>query len=300
MGTRRKWLLAFGPVLLTFPLFCASAQTSSVETSIPGNRGQIIRPVVPGPPTYTDPLAEPENRRDTLFEAKPRADPTCQYERAGYVRGTGEPPLDLPALYSGWLASDLIGRPVYSGGEQVGAVQDIIVGPGGNINALSVQQGGLGPFGEQLFRVGWNELRAGRDGVVLHNAEALSATKYEQSVPVGAGEYRVSNVRGDWTRIPIEGCSLRHGELNDVVFDPAGNILAIVEKRATALGGGNFAYPFADYSQGWRRLYGMFDLPQPGSSKPGAAVQRDRFASFIESADAARHASPPRDARGGR
>lgn len=299
MGAARERLIAAGLVLSPCLMTPAIAQTNH-ETTIPGNRGEIIMPVVPGPPTYTDPLPEPDNRRDTAFEAKPRADPACQYQRAEYVQGPGEPPFASSKIYSGWLASDLLGRAAYLGGKEIGEVNDIIVGAGGNISALEVKQRGLLEIDGPVLRVEWRELHPGRDGIVLRNPETLKSKNYDATAPIGKSEYRISDVRGDWTRIPIEGCSLRHGELSDVVFDAAGNILAIVEKRAAALGGGNFAYPFSGYSQGWKRLYGMLDLPPPRAGKPGIAVQPRRFASFVTSADTNSATSPAPDERTGK
>lgn len=281
-------LFPIAAALFPLSIFANSvaAQQESAGGSIPGNRGELITPLVPGPPTYTDPREGPG--KDTAFEARPRRTPACDDQARNYLNSTihGRRPLHRRALYQNWLASNVIGSEVKRNGKTVGELQDIFVGPDGTIAGITVETGGFLEFGDRVFRVSWPQVRVSQDGISVDTptpaaSDSRRRESFDEKVPAGPDEYRVSAVTGDWTRIPIEGCSIHHGELADVVFSPRSQIVAVIENRVERLGGGTFAYPFDGYVDGWKRFIGHYDLPPKRGGRPGIAVDRARFSSMV-------------------
>lgn len=272
--------LAWTLLLLTWP---AASQTIDPPTKgeIPGNRGELVLPFVPGPPTYTRPESQAGSSEVQPFGTG------CAPAQRTYLDPHAlqdAPAVDADKLYSGWLAGELIGQDAYGrNGEQLGEVQDILVGPDQRITAITVEGGGFLGIGDAAFRVPWDmvELTPGRDGVRvdLSSEQAARQGLFDGPEVVDAGprEFRVSEVRGDWTRAGEE-CFVRRGYIRDVVFGRDGRILAVLETRAARFGGGTYAYPLFTYQQGWRPLHGSYDLPIENMARPAPKVDLSRFA----------------------
>ena len=249
---------------------------------IPGDRGELVKPIVPGPPTYTgEPSQNPQQQSDQL----------CELPDEGYLDprvAKPAPPLDPAQLYSGWLARSLLGQKVYGReGNQLGEVQDILFGPDARIAAIIVEGGGFLEIGVGAFRASWDQVdpTPGRDGVAIDLTEAevkRMGLFDDERVRSGHREFRVSQIIGDWTRIGNETnpCFIKRGFVTDVVIDRSGKLSAILESRAFRVGGGIYAYPFYDYQAGWKPHYGYYDLPLENMSQRAPKIQRERFVNF--------------------
>lgn len=273
-------LLFLGGVLLACSTGAQAEQRPIGD--IPGNRGELVKPIIPGPPTYTgEPSANPQQNSEQL----------CELPDEGYLDtrvAKPAPPLDPTQLYSGWLARSLLGQNVYGRkGSHLGEVQDILFGQDARIAAIVVEGGGLLEIGVGAFRASWNQvdLTPGRDGIAIDRSEAeveQMGLFDDEKVRRGHRGFRVSQIIGDWTRIGNETnpCFIKRGFVTDVVVDGGGMLIAILESRSFRLGGGIYAYPFYDYQAGWKPHYGYYDLPLENMSQRAPKVQRDRFLKF--------------------
>ena len=272
-----RCVLLLGGVLLACSARADAQQRPTGE--IPGDRGELVKPIIPSPPTYTG---------DASQELRRQSDQMCEPPKEGYLDprvAKPAPPLEPAQLYSGWLARSLLGQKVYGReGHQIGEVQDILFGPKANVAAIIVEGGGFLEVGVGAFRVSWEQVEQtpGRNGIAISRSE----TEVERmdlfddgKVQSDRREFRVSQIIGDWTRIGNETnpCFIKRGYVTDVVIDRDGRLRAILEARSFRLGGGN-AFPFYDYQAGWRPHYGYYDLPLENMSQPAPKVRRGRFA----------------------
>lgn len=266
----------------------AAAQVDQIESDILGDRGRLVQPVIPGPPTYRP--AAGENRKP--------ADRVCDTPSPGYLDprlARRPPPLDVEELYKGWLAGELIGQDVYGrNGEQLGEVREILVGGDGKVVAIVVEGGGFLEIGDAAFRVPWNMVRRKSGGGVVIDLTQKAAEKSglfdgSEEIIRGRREFRISEILGDWTRIGNETdpCQARRGYVKDVVIDRDGRIAAILETRSARLGGGIYAFPFFSYQEGWRPFYGYYDLSYENMSKPAPKVDLSRFGAEVTTGEAA-------------
>lgn len=276
----RHRVLLLGGVLLACSASAEAQQRPTGE--IPGHRSELVKPIVPGPPTYTG-EASPKMRQ--------QSDRLCELPEEGYLDprvAKPAPPLDRAQLYSGWLARSLLGQKVYGRkANQIGEVEDLLFGPDARVAAIVVEGGGFLEIGVGAFRVSWDQvdLTPGRNGVAINRSEAEVQRMDlfdDGKVQRGHREFRVSQIIGDWTRIGNETnpCFIKRGYVTDVVIDRGGRLRAILESRSFRLGGGIYAYPFYDYQAGWRPHYGYYDLPLENMSQRAPKVRRARFANL--------------------
>jgi len=277
----RHRVLLLGGVLLACSAGADAQQRPTGEIrEIPGHRGELVKPIVPGPPTYTGEASQ---------RLRQQGDQLCELPDEGYLDprvAKPAPPLQRAQLYSGWLARSLLGQKVYGrDGNQIGEVQDILFGPDARVAAIIVEGGGFLEIGVGAFRVSWDQvdLTPGRNIVAINRSEAeveRMGLFDDGTVQSGHREFRASQIIGDWTRIGNETnpCFIKRGYVTDVVIDRGGRLRAILESRSFRLGGGIYAYPFYDYQAGWKPHYGYYDLPLENMSRRAPRVRRERFA----------------------
>lgn len=195
-------------------------------------------------------------------------------------------PLDPQRLSSGWLAGNLIGQTVYgSDGDELGEVSDILVNSDSRIVGVTVERGGFLGLGDAPFRIDWDivDLTENVPGIAaaMSSAEAEQMVRYTRprGVEADGGDFRVSELIGDWTRIGNRTtlCYEQRGHVADVVFDDTGALFGIIEERSEDIGGGHFAYPFYAHQLGWRPFYGYYDLPLENMSQAPQQVNLESF-----------------------
>lgn len=128
---------------------------------------------------------------------------------------------DTDALYQdGWSAEALFGREVYSrDGEEIGDVEDLIVGSDGRLLALVAEVGGIWDIGDTHVSVPWKQVTFRQDGTVAvpvteDNADEFSvlnepgSQQLSQGIvsglddqALGARAWRASELIGDIARI---------------------------------------------------------------------------------------------------
>ncbi|MCO6187775.1 PRC-barrel domain-containing protein [Rhizobium sp. L1K21] len=211
---------------------------------------------------------------------------------------------DTDSLYgSTWSAEALFDRNVYSpGGEEIGDVEDLIVGSDGTLLALVAEVGGFWDIGDTHVSIPWNQVSFRDDGsltvpVTEENADDFSIinTPSKQQLSggivsnlddrdIGLRAWRASELIGDRARVHAgtdqvgdqtsagsdttmnsQSANYRDfGYVQDLLFDE-GKIAAAVVEVAPGYGvRGRFAYPYYGYEYGWTPGSQYYDLPYTG------------------------------------
>lgn len=212
---------------------------------------------------------------------------------------TGQQPASLAdwsynKLYAqGWRADQLIDAAVYGPkGEQIGEVENVIIGPEGNILSVIAEIGGFWDIGDTHVNVPWSEVgrSAEREGItipvneetvedyslfpdsVLTGNQARAEVKpVNDDLTVGPRAWKLTSLLGDYVRLrDVAG----YGYVDDVIFDKAGRLQAVVVQPDVRWGApGPYAYPFHSWSFGWDPALDYYELPYT----KGETMALDRF-----------------------
>lgn len=169
----------------------------------------------------------------------------------------GDLPVDIRSwnvanLYDGWSGEALLGEPVYgTGGQVLGAIEDLAFGRGGRLERVLVAAGGLAGDGDVVYSIPWNAAqRVSSAGIDLPvSSDNLSGHGLYPEVgddPVGEAAFRLKDVIGD--RVNADDGVF--GTIRDVVLDRYDRIAALIVTPAAGAGapGGPIAFPYnADY-----------------------------------------------------
>ncbi|MBD2750329.1 PRC-barrel domain-containing protein [Microvirga sp. BT688] len=168
-------------------------------------------------------------------------------------------------LYKGWRAAALLDEDVYgANGQQLGEVENILVGPDGQITAIVIKGGGFLGISDAAFRVPWNkvDMTAAQDGIKVslteERAEDLGLFDGPDWVVAGPREWRVTELIGDYARLRN---GLGFGYVADVVFGRDGQLLATLVNRDVAYGAGLYGYPYYGWGYGWYPRLDYYALP---------------------------------------
>lgn len=199
----------------------------------------------------------------------------------------GQPKVDInewnyQELYAeGWRAEELLEATVYGPiGDEIGDVENIIVGPDGRILSVIAEVGGLWDIGDTHVNIPWDQLQftAGAEGVrvpvteetvedyslfrerTMTAAGAASAVqKVGDEVETGPRAWKLSNLTQDYVRL---GDGSGYGYVDDVVFNRKGEIKAVIVQPDVGYGTrGYYAYPFWGWGAGWEPGLDYYDLP---------------------------------------
>ncbi|MFN7026650.1 MAG: PRC-barrel domain-containing protein, partial [Pseudorhizobium sp.] len=204
-----------------------------------------------------------------------------------------------PLYQSGWSAEALFDREVFGeNGEEIGDVEDLIVGSNGELLALVAEVGGLWDIGDTHVSVPWDQVVIGDDGAVAipvteDNVDDFSilALPTQQQLSenivsnlddeeLGPRAWRASELIGDIARIrgdnagqaePVqENAAVQtnqrmpyqgYGYVNDLIFNDGKIVAAVVDRDAGYGTRGRFAYPFYGYGYGWTPGNRYYDMP---------------------------------------
>ena len=182
-------------------------------------------------------------------------------------------------------------------GEEIGEVEDIVVGINGEILSVIAEVGGFWGIGDTTVSIPWDtiELAAERNGIIVpvtedtvddyrafadlyvpaETAEAEITTGIEDTL-LGPRAWRVSELIGTVARIR-EGEGMRaYGYVSDLILK-GGEVVAVIVQSEGAFGSdGRFAYPYGERLTGYRWNPGTpyYDLPYT-AEEVGAAVPFD-------------------------
>jgi sporulation protein YlmC with PRC-barrel domain len=171
-------------------------------------------------------------------------------------------------------------------GEEIGEVEDLLIGPDGRVVAIVAEVGGVWDIGDTHVSVPFDQvdMAAFEDGVVIpvteetvddyevYGAQVLDLAEVATEVVAGTDDAlvggrltRVSDLIGDYARLVQDEASPReYGYISDVILSE-GEIAAVVVQPSAAYGGGYQAYPYYGYGAGVGYGYtpggAYYDLP---------------------------------------
>jgi hypothetical protein len=190
----------------------------------------------------------------------PSPEPAREEVRAAPL---GSGPVDVERLYSGWLARNVIGKPlVGADGQRIGQVDDLIFTPAGAINAVVVEGDGLErdyatvPWGGILREDGaaGGLVAPMPAGEVVFEGRPLEGTPEHR----GPSAFLASELLDD---VVTGSDAVDFGPIVDLAVSEDGNLVAALVERNAALGGGLYAFPFAGVEQGLHSGVERIEIP---------------------------------------
>ena len=179
-------------------------------------------------------------------------------------------------LYEGtWAAQQVLDAPVYGPtGDEIGEVENVLVGTNGTVEGIIAEVGGFWDIGDTHVRVPWTEVEvAFENGEPRVQVPVTEATVEDYDLYGGiGGEFRVVDDDDPYTPRGWRATELiddyvtlgegqRYGWVEDLVFDQAGRLEAVVVDAAYGAAYGPYAYPFYGYGYGFRPGYNYYGLP---------------------------------------
>ncbi|MBP2295056.1 PRC-barrel domain-containing protein [Azospirillum rugosum] len=220
-------------------------------------------------------------QNQTQSQAKPDSGPLASAKTVSLDRW------NYDELYkNGWRANELIDTEAYSPkGNEIGEVENILVGPDGNIRSIIVAAGGFLGIGDAHFAVPWNKVQVSprMERVTVPITEAnyndfdlFGASGFDVTAKPGSGVrrveegsagnaqprvWRVSELIGDTVRLKDRA---DYGYVDDLLFDRNGKLTAVVvEPRFTGnrVAAGPYAVPYYGYGAGFEPGLDYYGLP---------------------------------------
>ncbi|MET4700448.1 sporulation protein YlmC with PRC-barrel domain [Constrictibacter sp. MBR-5] len=175
---------------------------------------------------------------------------------------------DTTAFSNGWSVDRLIGTDVRGpGGEEIGEVENLILGPDNRVRKLVFSTGGFWDIGDKHLVVDWKEVTVapGREYVTVPVTEE-TAEQYgmfddaPETVATKQRNWRATELIGDYVRLQDD---VDYGYVQDIVVDTEGKLQAVVVEPDVGYGvrPGPYAYPFYGYGYGWDPGSDYYDMP---------------------------------------
>jgi len=166
--------------------------------------------------------------------------------------------LDRESLRGAFRVDDLVEEADVYGqdGDEIGEVEDIVIGPDGRVVAMIVEAGGFLDIGDTHFRVPWEEVEIrGYDDVRVPLVEDNIADydvlrdRSDERL-VAQREWRASELIEDYAYLS-DGSG--YGYVDDMLIGQDGEIRAVVVEGGVQQDyGGPYALPWSGYDRGWR------------------------------------------------
>ena len=171
-------------------------------------------------------------------------------------------------LRNGYNAENLIDTKVRSpNGEEIGEIENLIVGPDGKLKKIVFATGGVLGIGDKHLAVDWKDVKVG-PGIEFVTVPLTQGTANQygifdgmpERVNTGPRAFRASELLGDYVR--LKG-GVNYGYVRDLMFTQAGELKAIIVNPDVdyATDRGYYAYPFRGYDYGWNPGADYYDLP---------------------------------------
>jgi hypothetical protein len=169
----------------------------------------------------------------------------------------------------GWSVKQLMDEAEVIGaeGDEIGSIENVIVGNNGRILGIIAQVGGFLDIGDTHVFVPWNQVRfeqgleraiipVTEDNVEeyaykdsrLMKAETGHRQVVESDLRTGARIFKATELLNDYTFL---NNNVGYGWISDLVFTTDGNLHAVVVNADPTFRGGYYAYPFYGYGYGW-------------------------------------------------
>ncbi|WP_147115257.1 PRC-barrel domain-containing protein [Tateyamaria sp. syn59] len=230
---------------------------------------------------------------DNLTISQVEYDATPRLETFGYNQATTLETNEILSLadwryddiYAGGIsAEEFIDEMEVYGvtGEEIGEVEDLVIGPDGRVLSVIAEVGGFWDIGDTHVNIPFEEvsLADDSDGIMvpltgdsvsdydLWTYDAVSADEAGSQTISGVDDmdvvraWRVSELIGDTARLQDGDIYSEFGYINDLILRD-GEVAAVVTNASSAYGAGYQAYPFYgyDYDMGWDAGSPYYDLP---------------------------------------
>lgn len=186
-------------------------------------------------------------------------------------------------LYTGFSADNFIDEmEVYGvGGEEIGDVEDIIIGPDGRILSIVAEVGGFWDIGDTHVSIPYDQVTfaAVGDGITVpvteetvgeygFDREVFTAGAAATEMVTGVDDaevvrgWRATELIGDYARIREGDTYTDYGYVSDLILRD-GEVAAVVVQPDAAYGVGYRAYPYYGYDAGygWDAGSPYYDMP---------------------------------------
>lgn len=178
----------------------------------------------------------------------------------------------------GWSANRLLdeARVYGSLGDEIGSVENILIGRDGQILGIIAQVGGFWDIGDTHVFVPWDRVTVSPtlDRVVIpvteENVEDYSAAPsyitraltgriraVDDDLATGLGIWKATDLIDDYVYL---GSRAEYGNVTDLIFNANGRLYAYVVNADAGWGGGYYALPYA-YNRGWDPGLSYYDAP---------------------------------------
>jgi hypothetical protein len=184
------------------------------------------------------------------------------------------------AMYrNGWSARELMDdASVYGpGGDEIGSVENIVLGPDGKVLGIVAQVGGFLDIGDTHVFVPWSRINVSPDlervtipiseenveeystwaDAYLRKAETGRTQVVDSDLATGPRAWKATELIGDDAFMTDYA---GYGGVRDLIFTQDGNLHAVVVNAYAGYGGGYRAFPYYGYSYGWNPSYSNYYL----------------------------------------
>lgn len=172
---------------------------------------------------------------------------------------------DRTNAQNGWSAEELLDWDVYGPtGDEIGEVEDILVGPDGRIQAIIVETESFLDIGDVHARVEWSKVSAGPEEesvrIPLTEDTLENYRMNYDDISTGNRSWRVRELIGDSVMLQDRQ---GYGTVDDVIFDRQNQLVAVVVDAdyGYGYGVGPYAYPYYGYDAGWDPGLGYYEMP---------------------------------------
>lgn len=193
-------------------------------------------------------------------------------QNQGQQAAQGQEKIDLVAwaqerdFENGWTAEQLIDTEVQGQtGEDIGEVENLVVGTDAQIQKIIVESGGLWDIADTHFAVPWDQVKVGPNleqvtvPVNEENVEDFSLFDEDDEVQTGERAWRASELMNDYVSLKDY---VGYGMVQDLLFSQNGELTAVIVYPDVGYGiGGPYAYPYYGYDRGFDPGSGYYQLP---------------------------------------
>lgn len=182
---------------------------------------------------------------------------------------------------AGWSAERMFDEAEVIGadGDDIGDVENILIGPDGNILSVIAQVGGLWDIGDTHVSIPWEQVRLSEDGSRLNvpvteetvedysllgsygyfvPSDAEQIQTIEDDLATSPRVFKASELIGDYAFLTGDE---RYGYVSDLIFSDDGTLHAVVVEGDGAGTAGYRAYPYYGYDYGWSPNQIGYHLP---------------------------------------
>ena len=159
-----------------------------------------------------------------------------------------------------WSAERILGLPVRgSDGQELGEVENLVVGPDDRLRAMIVEAGGFLDIGDTHLRVPWNEISVDPTEELEYVDVPFSrGDDFERYASDGRGasgdgprEWRADELIGDYVSLDDSAVEGDYGTVRDLMFTSDGQLESVVVNASYRYGGGYYNYPYRGYGYGF-------------------------------------------------